>query len=289
MDIYPESILTHEGMGTGMAQRASGPRAADAVCAAREEVRRLERLLSRFWLGSNMERLNRSGGEWVDISLDTLRVLEAAQAFDDLSGGLFRITVGPMADIRGQAGLDLLPCETEFARLLPLVAAGGQDLDPPACRAQLKCKGQALDLGGIAKGYTADRLIAIFLQYGCKAACTNLGGGDVAVLGKRPGGGPWRVGIRHPRREGCLMGAVMTENCAVVTSGDCERFRDGADGRRRHHLIDPRTGQPADSGVISKFDGVDAVFVDTNGSAFLSAGMAGRFMPEEGIRANRLV
>ena len=201
MDIYPESILTHEGMGTGMAQRASGPHAADAVCAAREEVRRLERLLSRFWLGSNMERLNRSGGEWVDISLDTLRVLEAAQAFDDLSGGLFRITVGPMADKWRQAHLDLLPCETEFARLLPLVAAGGLDLDPPACRARLKCKGQALDLGGIAKGYTADRLIAIFLQYGCKAACTNLGGVTSQFWESVPAVGPgaWASAIPAAR------------------------------------------------------------------------------------------
>ncbi|MDD4080747.1 MAG: FAD:protein FMN transferase, partial [Eubacteriales bacterium] len=171
---------------------------------------------------------------------------------------------------------------------------------------------------GIAKGYTADCLIGIFRGYGCVSACTNLGG-DVAVLGRRPDGGPWRVGIRHPRREGCLLGAVMAEDCAVVTSGDYARFFVDAGGRRCHHLIDPRTGYPADSGLVSvtvaapgavaadalstalfvagleegkelikEFVGTDAVFMDINGAVFLTDGMVGRFMPENGITANEL-
>jgi thiamine biosynthesis lipoprotein len=142
--------------------------------------------------------------------------------------------------------------------------------------ARLSRPGQAVDLGGIAKGFAGDALMGVFRRHGVRSAFVNFGGG-VSVLGARPDGAPWRVGVRHPREEG-LIGALQVTECAVVTSGDYERCF-FAGGRRYHHLIDPRTGYPADSGLISVTVVADSgITADALSTAAFIAG------PDAGLR-----
>ena len=109
--------------------------------------------------------------------------------------------------------------------------------------------GMEIDLGGIAKGYTSSRVIEIFREHGIKHGLVSLGG-NVQTLGSKKGGKPWRVAIQDPESEMEYLGVLEIEDKCVITSGGYERFFE-QDGVRYHHIIDPRTGYPADSGLLS--------------------------------------
>ncbi|MDH5175012.1 MAG: FAD:protein FMN transferase, partial [Elusimicrobiota bacterium] len=104
-------------------------------------------------------------------------------------------------------------------------------------------KGMGIDLGGIAKGYAVDAAVRVLKKENINSAMVNAGG-DIYVLGRKQGK-PWRIGIRHPRREGEILGTIEVEDRAIVTSGDYERFF-FSEGKRYHHIINPKTGYPAD-------------------------------------------
>jgi len=163
-----------------------------------------------------------------------------------------------------------------------------------------------LDVRGVAKGYAVDAATEKLRKLGFTSAIINAGG-DLRVLGRRPDGKPWRIAIRHPRRPGDLIGYVDVEDCAVATSGDYERFFI-YQGKRYHHILDPRSGMPArtcesvtvmapsaalaDALATGLFvlgpqaglrltqvlDGVEAVFIYAEGDSIkLSRGIEGRF------------
>ena len=106
-----------------------------------------------------------------------------------------------------------------------------------------------IDLGGIAKGYTSSRVMEIFKEYGVEHGLVSLGG-NVQALGGKQDGNPWRVAIQNPESELDYLGVLEIADKCVITSGGYERFFE-QDGVRYHHIIDPRTGSPADSGIIS--------------------------------------
>ena len=129
----------------------------------------------------------------------------------------------------------------EIKDMLFLVNCDDLLIDGKNSTAMLAKAGQAVDLGGIAKGYAGDEAVKIYRQYGVKSAYVNLGG-NVVTLGAKPDGTPWRIGIQNPRGEaGKHIGVVEVVNKAVVTSGDYERYFI-ADGKRYHHILDPRRG-----------------------------------------------
>jgi thiamine biosynthesis lipoprotein len=117
-------------------------------------------------------------------------------------------------------------------------------------RAFLSRDGQSVDLGGIAKGYAADSILTKMRRDGITSAFTDFGG-NVAVIGKKPDGRLWRVGIQHPRKENALLGIVSLSDQSIVTSGDYHQYFWGNGHKRYHHLIDPSTGYPSESGLIS--------------------------------------
>jgi thiamine biosynthesis lipoprotein len=248
MNARADGAVTHEGMGTAITHQAHGGRAEEALKAASLEAKRLEGLFSRFREGSDVWRINRAaGGEAVSVSIETLEVLRRAAAFSHLTEGCFDPTVAPLSDA-WDFRRAVVPDGEAIGRARALVDYRDLTLHRMRRTAALKRPGQAIDLGGIAKGFAGDLLMAVFRRHGVRSALSNFGGG-VSTLGARPDGTPWRVGIRHPRAEG-LIGAVSVAGGAVVTSGDYERcfFQEG---RRCHHLIDPRTGRPSESGLIS--------------------------------------
>ena len=109
--------------------------------------------------------------------------------------------------------------------------------------------GMEIDLGGIAKGFTSSRVMEVFKEHGVKHGLVSLGG-NVQALGSKENGKPWRVAIQNPEREMDYLGVLEIDNKCVITSGGYERFFEHS-GVRYHHIIDPRTGYPADSGIIS--------------------------------------
>lgn len=119
-------------------------------------------------------------------------------------------------------------------------------------------EGQRIDLGGIAKGYASDRVMEIYREYGVTSGMVSLGG-NIQTLGAKPDGTAWKIGIRDPETEkegdsgsgaGGILLALPVENQAVITSGGYERYFE-ENGETYIHILDPRTGYPADSGLLS--------------------------------------
>ena len=128
-------------------------------------------------------------------------------------------------------------------------AAAQAEVQTPKTQITLGIPGMEIDLGGIAKGFTSSRVMEVFKEHGVKHGLVSLGG-NVQALGDKENGKPWRVAIQNPESELDYLGVLDIEDKCVITSGGYERFFE-KDGVRYHHIIDPRTGYPADSGIIS--------------------------------------
>ena len=111
-------------------------------------------------------------------------------------------------------------------------------------------EGQGVDLGGIAKGYTSDRLMQLFEEYGLRSAIISLGG-NVQLYRDKPDGSLWKCGVQDPYNGSELLGILRAENCAVITSGAYERYFEDDEGTVYHHILNPETGYPANNGLIS--------------------------------------
>jgi thiamine biosynthesis lipoprotein ApbE len=217
--------------------------------AAHAEVVRIDHLMSLYRADSELMSLNGRAGEGpVPISELTFEVLEAAAHYASLSDGAIDITVQPLVDLWGFYRIEQasIPPLDKIEAVLQGVGMDRMSLVSSGRTAALE-SGTALDLGSIAKGYAVDRALAVLRTRGVPSALVDLGG-NIGVLGQAPGGRPWIVGIRHPRREG-LIGEVRFRIGAVATSGDYDRYFE-VDGKRYSHLLDPRTGRPVE-GVYS--------------------------------------
>jgi thiamine biosynthesis lipoprotein len=248
----PAAQATHLAMGTVMSHRTFGAYAEDGLAAVCREIDRLEGLLSRFLPRSDISRVNASAGfQSEKISSETCQVLSRAVDFSRAYPGCFDVTVGPLVDLWSEARQRLSsPDEASIRQALWLSNARDVMLDPWEMTAGLRNFGQGIDLGGIGKGFAGDRLMNIYREYGVTSACSNLGG-NVVALGAKPDGSAWQVGIQHPRAEDRLLGTVAVIDETVVTSGDYQRCFIDDQGKRRHHILDPKTGYPAESGLVS--------------------------------------
>jgi len=210
------------------------------------EFDRLERALSVWRDDSDVQRLNAAAGRGpVAVGPDTRAVLEAAAEASRLTGGAFDITFGALSDVwRFDHDQDnRVPSLDEIAARLPLIDPAAVVVDELAGTAEITRPGVRVHLGGIGKGYAVDRAVALLRGAGFGDFLLQAGG-DLYAAG-RPGDRAWRVGLQDPR-------GGANEHFATIeladetfsTSGDYERFFI-QDGVRYHHLLDPRTGQPA--------------------------------------------
>ncbi len=212
-----------------------------AANAAIAEVKRIEAKYSRYRDGSVVSRINAAaGGAPVGIDEETLSLLAFADACFRQSEGLFDATSGVLRrawNFREPR----VPSQEELDALLPLV--GWQYVQVDDGHVRLPRKGMELDFGGFGKEYAVDRAARVMAEAGAASAMVNLAG-DLSVLGPQPGGIPWRVGIKHPRRDDKLLATIPVTSGAIATSGDYERFIE-VDGVRHSHVLDPRTGRCA--------------------------------------------
>jgi thiamine biosynthesis lipoprotein len=221
-----------------------------------ERLREIEDRMSVNREDTEAALVNRQAGiEPVTVHGDLLEVLERALYYAALSGGAFDPTVGPLVKLWG-IGTDepRLPSPEEIDQVRSLVGWEDLRIDRSAGTAFLTRSGMSLDLGGIAKGYAADEAARIIRGAGIERALIDLGG-NILILGQKKDGTPWRVGIQNPggvRGEyaGILELSNHGETISMVTSGVYERYAE-IDGRRYHHILSPREGRPAETGLLS--------------------------------------
>ena len=232
-------------MDTYMQLSAYGTGAEAALDEALKQIESFESAWSTTLENSEVSRLNR--GETVNVSEETRALLLKAKELSEYTAGAYDPTVYPLVRAWGFTTGDYkVPDQAELQALLK--RKGMEKLvieDGIACCMD----GAQIDLGGIAKGYTGDRICALLKSRGVKHALINLGG-NVQALGAKPDGSPWRIGIRSPYDE-TLLGVAEIKNECVITSGAYERCFTAEDGTVYGHIISPETGKPVDNGTLS--------------------------------------
>lgn len=264
-----------------------------------EKIEQYEALFSRTIPDSDVSRINAAGGQWVTVSKDTRVLIELALNICRESGGAFDITVEPLASLWDFTGEDPhRPDKTALAEALRHV--GYDKIEVQGNRVRLTDPQAGIDLGGVAKGYIADRLGDYLAEQQIQGALLNLGGNVLAMGDKW--GEDFQIGIRAPDNASALADTMAVRDRSVVTSGSYERgFEE--DGVWYHHILDPTTGYPVKNGLaavtilseesvtgdmlsttcfvmgeekglswIEQLDGVEALFIREDGTKIASSG-----------------
>ena len=243
------TLSVHRIIFDAMASRCEVCLAADTEADARvlarvaiDEVRRIEAKYSRYRADSVVSRIAaQAGGQPVECDDETLALLAYADTLYDNSGGLFDITSGVLRRAWNFRQL-VLPEAATLQALCALVDWPGVQRD--GRRVRLPTVGMELDFGGFGKEYAADRAAQALLERGARSGYVNLAG-DIRVLGPKPDGQAWLMGIQDPRRADELIASIPMLSGALATSGDYERYFE-LGGRRYCHILLPRTGLPVD-------------------------------------------
>lgn len=259
------------------------------------EVQRIESRYSRYRADSVVSRINAAAGSGQAITVDdeTGSLLDFAAQLHTLSEGLFDITSGVLRrawDFRSQR----LPEPAQIEALLPLVGWQQVDWRREARQIALTQPGMELDFGGFGKEYAADRAAAVLLEAGVRHGYVNLGG-DLRLLGPRPDGSAWALGIQHPREENGTIAGLPLHGGALATSGDYERYME-LNGRRYCHILSPRSGWPVSHwqsisvvapvcvaagalSTIAMLKQADALdFLNAQGASYLAVDAGGRLI-----------
>jgi thiamine biosynthesis lipoprotein len=239
-----------------------------ALQAALREIRTIDRLMAVQRPESDVSRVNREGARGpVSVDRRVIEVLEASLAASRTTEGAFDVTVLPV--VRAWGFTDGHPARPSKSTVR---VAGWRSIvvDVPNGTVSLRDAGAAVDLGGIGKGYALDRARDVLRAHGVTSAWIDIGG-EVATLGGAPEGGPWRVGIRHPRRRGEILGVVEIDEGSVSTSGDEVQYVEEG-GRRFGHVVDPTTGAPAEGLASATVIGRSAATTDALSTAAVVLG-----------------
>ena len=261
----PEAAAQIFAMDTVMEVAAYGEHAEQAVKSTEKRIEELENRLSRTKADSLVSGLNRDGSIR-HLTYDYWNLIARAKEYRGATNGAFDITIAPVMDAWGFTGDSFrVPEQSELDELLKYVNSDEIQIQEEPAYSVTLGEGQAIDLGGIAKGYTSDLVEQTFRANGIESGKISLGG-NVFVLGGKPDGSDWRVGIKDPRNESGLAAILSLRDAYAITSGGYERYFE-ENGKTYHHIIDPSTGYPADSGLLS----VTVVAAD-NGPDWAGAG-----------------
>lgn len=235
-------------MDTLITQVAYGENAGQAMDAVNEAFAAYEKKLSLFEKDSDVYRLNEAAGEdWVDVDSGTYALLEQARTLSDESDGAFALTIAPLTLAWGITGDSArVPPEDEIGKLVALVDDDALLLEDG--KVMLASKGMGIDLGGIAKGAACALAADVYKEYDVTNALLSIGG-NVYARGTKPDGSQWQVGFRDPLGEGYLASFPLEDN-VIAVSGGYERYSE-IDGEKYIHILDPKTGYPAQSDIVS--------------------------------------
>ena len=276
-----------------------------ATQAGFNEIKRLERLLSTWIPESELSQVNAEAGRRpVSVSLETMDLVVRSLEMAKLTEGGFNIAMGPAVESWSVTERQHIPDDEELRRLKPLVDVTSILVDVGARTIFLPHKGMKIDVGGIGKGYAADRAVEEMKKSGVQGGVVALSG-DIKTFGALPDTAGFPVGIKHPRKEGTVIAVIDLQDEAISTAGDYERFFE-QDGVRYHHILDPQTLRPArscqsvtvigkegvvvdglDTGIfvlgpergmalVERLSGVEAVIIDEQGRMTVSSGLRSR-------------
>ncbi|APH16939.1 apbE family protein [Clostridium sporogenes] len=300
-------------MGTIINIKAYGKNADKAVQASVDKISDIENKMSLNISTSEVNKINKNAGITpVKVSKNTFDVVKASLIYSEKTKGSFDITVEPLVSLWG-IGTDKarIPSKDEISNALKLINYKDVVMNEKESTVMLKRKGQAIDLGAIAKGYAADELKEVLLNHNISSAFLSLGG-NVYVLGNKPDKTPWNIGVQNPLRpRGNPLGIVSISDKSIVTSGNYERFFE-KNGKRYHHIFDTKTGYPAEKGLISvsiisdksidgdalstsvytlgldegkklieSLKGVEAIFVTNDKKVYITSGLKDTFKLED--------
>lgn len=238
----PFEVLSESyALNTLCSQRVEG---SGAKQAAAEVNAMLQEITSAMSIneGSDVYAVNEAAPGAAKVSRDTAEVIAAALDIAQETDGAFDPAIGALTRLWDITGNPRVPAPQEIEAALKLVDYGKVSVDNAGVT--LGERGMRIDLGGIAKGYAADRAVEIYRRHGIKRALLDLGGNIYAC-------GSYRIGIRDPLGEAGAVSAVITaSDTSVVTSGGYERFFESG-GKTYHHILDPQTGYPAENELAS--------------------------------------
>lgn len=258
-----------------------------------ELCQNFENLLSRTVKDSDVYTLNNSNG-FVEVDSHTSKIIKQAVYYGDLSGGKFDVTIYPVSSL-WDFNNEVIPSRDEIAEALKNIDYQSIEVDDN----RVNLNGKKIDLGGIAKGYIADRLLDYFKEHGVAEGIIDLGG-NVVVFGERD----YTVGIKKPFTDSEIAASLVVKNKSVVTSGTYERYIP-SDIMLYHHILDPKTGYACDTDLtsstiisdssmqadaysticillglekakefIEKESGVEAIFIDNDGKIHYTSGLS---------------
>jgi thiamine biosynthesis lipoprotein len=240
-------------LGTACSVRLVGGGDEKLLDAVFARLRQIEDELTVNKPGSEIDAVNAASGiAPIGVGVDAVAIIKRDFDLSKWSDGAFDPSVGPLVKLWG-IGTDhaRLPAPAEIEAARKLVGWKDIVLDEAARTVFLRRKGMALDLGSTSKGYAADEIAKLIRGAGVKGAVIDLGG-NVLVVGARPDGKPWRIGLQDPfsSERGAKLGVASLIDKTMVTSGVYERFFI-QDGKRYHHILDTKTGYPVDNGLMS--------------------------------------
>ncbi|SDM85962.1 thiamine biosynthesis lipoprotein [Megasphaera paucivorans] len=260
--LRPEQSYDRSGiaMDTTISLKATGKEAKQAVDEGFAKIAELDSLASTTNPNSDVSRINEAAGkEYVQVDPAIYEMIAYSQQYSAKSQGEWDISIGPITTLWG-IGTDQqhVPSDSEIAAALSKVNYKNIRLRSSDHSVMLAQPGMSIDLGGIAKGYAVDEVRKIYEAHHIEKGLINMGASSMYAVGTNKKGKPWNIGIKHPRseKEGEYLGIVSIKNQALSTSGDYERFFI-ENGNRYFHIFDPRTGRPADSGIMS-----DTIIID---------------------------
>jgi FAD:protein FMN transferase len=283
----------------------SNEKANKAIEDSFSELDRIASLLNFYSGTSELSAINRNAGiAPVKVSKETLELIDKSVYISKMTDGGFDVTVGSLVKLWDMKKR-IVPDKKSIDETKKNVGYENIVIDKTASTIFIKKKGVSIDLGGIVKGYAADRVVETLQRHGIKSGIAQVGG-EVRTFGKRPNGAPWTVGIQNPRQKGGgdeIIATIDVSDKALSTSGDYNKYFE-KDGRRYHHLIDPKTGYPAlncgsatvladnattsdgfsklfvlgpEKGIVAaKKAGVEVVFIDCNGDIAMTDGIKQR-------------
>ena len=184
-------------------------------------------------------------GEFVKVSAGVFEMLKLSQHYSELTGGAFDVTLGAAIDLwRNARKSKTLPSPEEIDAVKNFVGYKHLHLNEAEQSAMIDTAGMKINLGGVGKGYCADVARKIFIKHEITDGIIDLGTSSIFAFGKK------KIGIKNPRGEHEIAQVIELENAALSTSGDYEQFFI-VDGRRYHHIINPKNCSPTDNGVSS--------------------------------------
>ncbi|BDR72131.1 FAD:protein FMN transferase [Clostridium tetani] len=306
-----EKVTTKENylLDTLIQLKVYGKNSEKATNEAMDAISDIDDIMSPTKPTSDVVKINNSAGkDFVKINENTLEVIKTSIKYSKLSKGNFDITVGPLVKLWGIGTENArVPSKEEIDAALKLINYENVLIDEENKSVKLKSPKEAVDLGGIAKGFAGDKAREILENKGIKSAYLNLGG-NIVTIGNKTDGTPWNIGIQDPLSDrGEYFGIVRVSNKSVVSSGNYERFFI-KDNKRYHHILNTKTGYPSESGILSStiisnksidgdalstitfilgleksmeiienIDGVDAIFVTTDKKVHTTSNIAKDF------------